>query len=187
MSDSNSKKISLFKLFLIFAKIGAISLGGGYVILPIIISELSHKNNLVKEDDIIDYFALSQSLPGIIAANISMFVGYKVRGKLGAIIAAFGVTFIPFWTIVLLASFVEKHMNNIYLAGILWGVSCAVVALILLTTREMWQKSVKNAYFYVILFSTFLSLQVFHLSPIKAIIVFTIFGVLYKRFLEVKK
>ena len=75
--------MSLFKLFLIFVKIGAILLGGGYVILPIMTSEFVDKRNLVSHDDLINYFALAQSLPGIIAANISMFIGYKLKGKWG--------------------------------------------------------------------------------------------------------
>ena len=86
-----TKKISLFNLYLIFVKIGAILLGGGYVILPIVTSEFVDKRNLISHDDLIDYFALSQSLPGIIAANISMFVGCKLRGKFGAIVAMSGV------------------------------------------------------------------------------------------------
>ena len=99
------QKVSLFKLFLIFVKVGAILLGGGYVILPILMNEFVEKRNLVEQDELVDFFALSQSLPGIIAANISMFVGYKLRGKLGALVAMFGVIFVPFLTIVVLASF----------------------------------------------------------------------------------
>ena len=70
------KKISLIKLFLIFVKIGAILLGGGYVILPILRNEFIERRSLINDDDLMDYFALSQTLPGIIAANISMFIGY---------------------------------------------------------------------------------------------------------------
>ena len=83
------KKISLTKLFIIFVKIGAILLGGGYVILPILINEFVEKRKLISHDDLIDYFALSQSLPGIIAANISMFIGYKLRGIIGLLIAMY--------------------------------------------------------------------------------------------------
>ena len=136
--------MSLLKLFLIFVKIGAILLGGGYVILPIMLNEFSEKRNLVTSEDIIDYFALSQSLPGIIAANMSMFIGYKLRGKSGAMAAMIGVTFIPFWCIVLLASILGALINNSYVQGALWGVGIAVIALIMLTVREMWQKSDKN-------------------------------------------
>ena len=146
--------MSLFKLFLIYVKIGAILLGGGYVILPIMTNEFVDKRNLVSHDDLIDYFALAQSLPGIIAANMSMFIGYKLRGKWGALVAMIGVTFIPFWTIVLLASVLGALTQNSYVVGALWGVGISVIALIMLTVREMWNKSTKNIFFYTIFFLT---------------------------------
>lgn len=173
--------MSLFKLFLIYVKIGAILLGGGYVILPIMTSEFAEKRNLVSHDDIVDYFALSQSLPGIIAANMSMFIGYKLRGKLGAIVAMIGVTFVPFWCILLLASIIVKLVNNVYVQGALWGVGVAVIALIILTVREMWQKSQRTSFFYAIFVMTLLSLLIFKLSPIQAILIFALIGVVYKR------
>ncbi len=177
----------LFKLFLIFVKIGAILLGGGYVILPIMTNEFVDKRNLVSHDDIIDYFALSQSLPGIIAANMSMFIGYKLKGKWGALAAMIGVTFVPFWCIVLLASIIGALVNNSYVQGALWGVGVAVIALIILTVREMWQKSTRSAYFYAIFVLTLLTLLVFKLSPIQTILMFSILGVVYKRLWEAKQ
>ena len=142
--------MSLFELFLIFTKIGAILLGGGYVILPIMTNEFVDKRKLVSHDDIVDYFALAQSLPGIIAANMSMFIGYKLRGKWGAVTAMLGVTFMPFWCIVLLASIIGSLTENSYIQGALWGVGAAVIALIVLTVREMWQKSQRGIFFYTI-------------------------------------
>lgn len=182
-----SKKVSLIKLFLIFTKIGAILLGGGYVILPIMTSEFVDKRKLVEHDDVIDYFALAQSLPGIIAANMSMFIGYKLRGKWGAVIAMIGVTFVPFWCIVLLASIISSLVNNSYVLGALWGVGISVIALIMLTVREMWQKSVRNGFFYTIFILTLATLLVFKLSPIQTILLFTFLGVAYKRIREGKK
>lgn len=176
----------LFKLFLIYVKIGAILLGGGYVILPIMTSEFVEKRNLVSHEDLIDYFALAQSLPGIIAANMSMFIGYKLKGKWGAIVAMVGVTFVPFWSIVLLASILGALTQNSYVLGALWGVGISVIALIMLTVREMWNKSNKNVYFYTIFLLTLFSLLVFKLSPIQSIVLFTLLGVLYKR-LTLKK
>lgn len=178
--------MSLFKLFLIYVKIGAILLGGGYVILPIMTSEFVEKRNLVSHEDLIDYFALAQSLPGIIAANMSMFIGYKLKGKWGAIVAMAGVTFVPFWSIVLLASILGALTQNSYVLGTLWGVGISVIALIMLTVREMWNKSNKNVYFYTIFLLTLFSLLVFKLSPIQSIVLFTLLGVLYKR-LTLKK
>lgn len=175
-----TKKISLFNLYLIFVKIGAILLGGGYVILPIVTSEFVDKRNLISHDDLIDYFALSQSLPGIIAANISMFVGCKLRGKFGAIVAMFGVITIPFACIVLLASILGALTENPIVNGALWGVGISVIALIMLTVREMWQKSVRDKFFYTIFILALLTLLIFKLSPIKTILLFTALGVLYK-------
>ncbi len=178
--------MSLFKLFLIYVKIGAILLGGGYVILPIMTNEFVDKRNLVSHDDLIDYFALAQSLPGIIAANMSMFIGYKLRGKWGALVAMIGVTFIPFWTIVLLASVLGALTQNSYVVGALWGVGISVIALIMLTVREMWNKSTKNIFFYTIFILTLISLLIFKLSPIQSILLFTLIGVGFKR-LNLKK
>ena len=178
--------MSLFKLFLIFVKIGAILLGGGYVILPILTSEFVEKRNLISHEELIDFFALSQSLPGIIAANISMFIGYKLRGKWGALVAMFGVTFIPFWCIVLLASVLASLVNNSIVQGALWGVGVSVIALIMLTVREMWQKSYRNKFFYIIFSLTLITLLIFKLSPIQTILLFTFIGIGYKRFREGK-
>lgn len=179
--------MSLIKLFLIFVKVGAILLGGGYVILPILTSEFVEKRNLVSHDDLIDYFALSQSLPGIIAANISMFIGYKLRGKFGAITAMVGVTFVPFWCIVLLASVLGQLIGNSYVQGALWGVGVAVIALIMLTVKEMWQKSERDKFFYSIYILALLALIILKLSPIQTILIFTLIGIFYQRFKEVRK
>lgn len=178
--------MSLFSLFLIFVKIGAILLGGGYVILPIMTSEFVDKRNLVSHDDIVDYFALAQSLPGIIAANMSMFIGYKLKGKWGAIAAMLGVIFVPFWSIVLLASILGSLVNNSYVQGALWGVGVAVIALIILTVREMWQKSTRDLFFYIIFAATLSTLIFLKLTPIQTILIFTAIGVLYQRFVANK-
>jgi chromate transporter len=175
-------KISLLKLFLIFIKIGAILLGGGYVILPIMQSEFSEKRKLVTQEELVNYFALSQSLPGIIAANMTMFIGYKLRGKFGALSAMFGVIFVPFWCIVLLASVLGKFVNNTYVQGALWGVGVGVVAMIILTTREIWQKSNRTLYFYIIFLLSLISILIMKISPIQTIILFSISGILFKSF-----
>ena len=174
------KRISLLNLFLIFVKIGAILLGGGYVILPILQSEFCEKRKLVKKDDLVNYFALSQSLPGIIAANMTMFIGYRLRGKSGALAAMFGVIFVPFWTIILLASVLGHFVNNLYVQKALWGVGIAVIALILLTAREVWQNSKLTLFFYTIFFLSLVSLLIFKLSPITVIIIYSLLGLAVK-------
>ena len=178
--------MSLFRLFLIFVKIGAILLGGGYVILPIMQSEFAEKRELVSKDELVNYFALAQSLPGIVAANMTMFIGYKLKGKTGALTAMFGVIFVPFWCIVILASVLNIFVNNTYVTGVMWGVGVAVLALILLTVREMWQRSERNLFFYFIFLASFTALMIFKLTPIQTILIFSVLGVLIK-FLQRKK
>ena len=173
--------MSLFRLFLIFVKIGAILLGGGYVILPIMYSEFSEKRDLVSKDDITDFFALSQSLPGIVAANISMFVGYKLRGVRGAITAIIGIIFVPFWMIVFLASVIGAASGNRYIQGIFWGIGIAVIALIILTVREVWQKSNRDWFFYFIFVCALATLLYTKLSPVQVIIIFSLLGILVTR------
>ena len=172
--------MSLFKLFLIFVKIGAILLGGGYVILPIMQNEFAEKRSLLSKDELVNYYAISQSLPGIVAANISMFVGYKLMGKTGALAAMLGIIFVPFWCIVLLASVLEVFINNVHLLGVMWGIGVAVIALILLTTRELWQNSKRDMFFYLIFLLSLMSLLVFKLSPVQTIILFSVIGVIIK-------
>ena len=176
--------MSYLNLFLVFVKIGAILLGGGYVILPILMNEFVEKRDLVTQDELIDYFALSQSLPGIIAANISMFIGYKLKGKFGAVVAMLGIIFVPFICIVSLASVLGLLSENSYIQSAFWGVGVAVVALIMLTIREILQKSTKDYFFYFIFSISLISLLILEFSPIKTILIYTFGGVLYKYLTE---
>ena len=173
-------KMSLFKLFLIFVKIGAILLGGGYVILPILQNEFVDKRQLISNDELLDYFALSQSLPGFIAANTSMFIGYKLRGKWGALASMLGIILVPVILIILLASILSFFTENPIVKNVFWGVGIAVVALILLTVREIWQNSNKDWFFYLILISALCLLIIFNFSPINVIILVSLFGLIIK-------
>ena len=179
--------MSLIELFKKKKKIGAILLGGGYIILPILTNEFVEKRNIISHDEILDFYALSQSLPGIIAANMSMFIGYKLKGKIGAVIAVFGIILVPFLCIVILASILNTIVSNQYIQGIFWGIGIAVIALILLTIREIWQKSNKNLFFYIIFVSALASILILKLSPIETIIIFSVLGVVIKRFIGGRK
>ncbi len=173
--------MSLFKLFLLFVKIGAILLGGGYVILPVVKAEFVEKNKLISEDDLIDYFAISQSLPGIIAANISIFVGYKLRRTIGAIVAVIGVTFAPFWSIVLLASIISKYLHTDIMQGIFWGVGVGVMVLMVSATREMWTKAFGDKFAFLLFVIALIIMMLTKASPVLVVIVSAIAGVIYKR------
>ena len=173
--------MTLIELFLLFMKIGAILLGGGYVILPVLTEELITKRNILTHDELMNFFALSQSLPGLIAINISLFVGYKLRGKYGALVCVMGIIFIPFWCIVLLGSFLSAIADSFVLQGAFKGVGIAVIALIMLNIREVWQNTKKNFFFYTIFSASLISMLLFKLSPITTILIFVPLGILIKK------
>ena len=80
-----------FEIYLLFFKMGAVTFGGGYAMLPILRTEIVDKRNWLKEEQVMDFYALSQGLPGIIAINVGTFIGYARKKKMGAIAAALGV------------------------------------------------------------------------------------------------
>ena len=147
-------------------------------------SEFCEKRHIVPKEELVNYFAVAQSLPGIVAANMTMFIGYRLKGKMGAVAAMIGVIFVPFWCIVILASVLDKFVNNSFVQGAMWGVSVAVIALIVLTVREMWQNSKRNLFFYLIFLSALIALLIFKMSPIHTILLFSVFGVMIIIFLK---
>ena len=172
--------MSLIKMFLLFIKIGAILIGGGYVILPILKSEFVDKHKLITEEELVNYFAISQSLPGIVATNIAIFVGYKLKRSLGAILAVCGLTFVPFWTIVLLASIIKEFAETDYLQGIFWGVAIGVTVLLISATKEFWEKSIIDTPSFLLFLFMFIVLIKTSTSPAIIIVSAGILGITIK-------
>lgn len=172
-------KPKLFDMFLSFLKIGCLLLGGGYVIVPLLRNELVEKHNWIDEKDIIDFYALGQCTPGIIAINTTLFIGYKLRGKTGALIAFLGLILPPFLAIILLASVLISISNNIVVNDVFWGVNIAIIILLILTVKEVWANSIVDK-FTLFLFLLILLLSVLKVSPVKSIILSGILGILYK-------
>ena len=174
------QRIRLIDIFVAFLYSGLILLGGGYVILPILQNELVKKRKWLTDSDLTDYYAVSQSLPGLISINISILVGYKLRGKSGALAGVLGITFFAFWAIVILSSIITKYTYNTYVQGAFWAISIAVVILIISAAREMWDKSVKDLSSFVV-FLAALSIMLFtKISPVYVILSSIVVGVVYK-------
>jgi chromate transporter len=116
-------------LFLTFVRIGTFTIGGGYAMLPLIEREVVGRGWITKED-FIDLFAVAQSLPGIFAVNISIFLGYKLKGIRGSTVCALG-TILPSFVIILgIALFFSHIQENVWVEKIFKGLRPAVVALI---------------------------------------------------------
>ncbi|MCD8377965.1 MAG: chromate transporter [Candidatus Gastranaerophilales bacterium] len=174
------KSITLGEIFLTFLKTGIILLGGGYVILPILQSEIVEKRNWLTLDELYDYYAVSQSLPGLIAINISIFAGYRISGKFGALAAVCGLTFSAFWAIIAISAILSKIVSNSLVQGVFWGVGIAVIVLIFSAVREMWSKSVNDKTSLLIYLIALCTMLIIEISPVYIIIISAIVGIICK-------
>lgn len=144
---SIARKLSfkeLVKLFLLTFKIGSVTFGGGMAMITIISSEFSEKRDWVSGEDISDIAAVAQTLPGIIAVNVSMLTGYRIGGVTAALIAGLGCVLPSFIVLCIVTTFYSALADNVYVRGILRGVSGAVVALFVSTLYKLSRKNIKN-------------------------------------------
>ncbi len=172
-----------YDIFKVFFKVGCLLLGGGYVILPLLQCELCTKRGWITEDELCEYYALSQSVPGLIAANVSIFVGYKLNKFIGALSAIFGLILPAFLAIIILAQILSTVMKFQFIQSIFWGVGIGVLMLLFLAVQEMWQKSIKtknDCYIFLLAFllSAFLNI------PPATIIIGAIIGAIIAAFRE---
>ncbi len=149
-------------------------MGGGYVILPLLQNELVDKRHWIEDEDLCEYFTLGQSIPGIIAANVSIFVGYKLKKFMGAVAAITGIVLPAFIAIILLAKIMEIIVNIKFVQYIFWGVGIGVLMLIFLAIKEIWNKSVVDKFTCWIFFITFIMSTCFKVPP-AILIIFAIF------------
>lgn len=172
---------SFYSIYKTFFKVGTMLLGGGYVILPLLQSELVEKKGWIDSNELCEYYALGQSVPGIIAANMSIFTGYKLSGQKGAVAAVLGIITPAFLAIILLASLLESIVDLAIVKNILWGVGVGVVMLLFLAVKEMWNKSVTDKFTCTIFLISFVLSACFKLSPAIIIILAIIAGVIFKK------
>jgi chromate transporter len=131
----------LFKLFLVFAKIGAFTLGGGYAMVPIIQSEVVDKKKWIDKDEFIDILAVAQSTPGALAINMSTFIGFKLNGILGSVFATLGCVLPSFVSITIIAMFFEKIIGEKIVQQAFMGIRPAVAALITFSVYKIAKSS----------------------------------------------
>jgi chromate transporter len=135
MKNKETTRQKLWALFSTFFKMALFTVGGGYAMLPVMEDEFVKKKKWVKPEDIVDVMAIVQSVPGIIAVNASVFVGYRVAGILGALAASIGVIAPSFIIIVIIAAFMSSIGNVDMISKAFLGVKAGVCALWLTTIR----------------------------------------------------
>lgn len=168
----------LIKLFLIFFKIGSFTFGGGYAMLPVIQKEIVDKQKWLKEEEILDVFAIAQSVPGVIALNSAIFIGKRTAGVWGAIFAGLGVILPSFAIILALATLLIRYRNNEILDKIFTGIRSASAALIMLAAIKMAKKVVKDKWGMAIAIIAFVIIVIFDIHAIWAVIIGASYGII---------
>ena len=158
-------------IFTCFAKIGAFTIGGGYAMIPIIQKEVVDKRGWISEEDFMDVLAISQSAPGILAVNISIFLGHKLRGTKGSIVATLGSTLPSFTIILMIAMFFAGYQDNPTVMAIFKGIRPVVVSLIAVPMINMAKKAKLNFYTGSLAVITALLIIFMKVSPLYILLV----------------
>ncbi len=162
---------TLREMFFIFFRIGALTLGGGYVMIPIMEDEIVHKRKWITEKDFINILAIAQSFPGAIAINTSIYVGYKIRKHRGALTACLGLILPPFLIISSAAALILSYGEHPVVKQIFMGVRPAVAGLIAAAVVRLSSKLEHSAFNIVMGLAAFGAISILGFHPISIILV----------------
>lgn len=170
----------LIGIFFVFFKMGAVTFGGGYSMLPILRREIVQRRGWLSEEQVMDFFAVSQCLPGLIASNASAFIGYQRRKAPGAIAAVLGVVAPSIIVITLIAALMQNFQNEPMVRHAFKAISICVCALILEAVISMWKKGVKDWVGLVICLVVFALAAFTDVSPVWLVMFSAISGIAVK-------
>lgn len=160
----------LIELFLVFAEMGAVTFGGGYAMLPILQREIVEKRKWATDDELMDYFALGQCTPGVIAVNTATFIGCKMKGWLGGAFATLGVITPSIIIITIIAMFLTNFADLAVVKHAFAGIRACVTVLIIDAVIRLGKKSIKDSR-GVIIFLVILGLSLFtKISPVALVL-----------------
>lgn len=166
----------LIKLFLAFAKIGAVTFGGGYAMLPILQRDIVEKHKWVTEDELMDYFAIGQCTPGVIAVNTGTFVGYKIKGIFGGIAATLGVIFPSIVIITIISAFISNFSEFEVVQYAFNGIRVCVCVLIFNAVIKLSKNALIDKWAWAIFLVVFALSFFFDVSATILIVVSGILG-----------
>ena len=168
---------NLFNLYFSFAKIGTFTIGGGLAMMPMMQSELIQKRKWITDEELIDYYAVGQSTPGIVAVNVATFVGYKQMGIIGGIFATLGMVTPSLVIIMILASLINSINDFPIIQKALKGINVAVAALLTSTIINFMKKTIKKFSNAIFMMISFLLVFVFKLPSFWIILFALLIGV----------
>ena len=177
---------TLFKLFFSFAKMGLFTFGGGYAMLPMIKSEIVEKNKWATEDEIMDYYAIGQVTPGVIAVNTATFVGHKVKGLIGSIFATMGMIVPPIIIITLIAIFLKNFSHLMVIKYAFNGIRACVCVQVFQAIFMMAKKSLPD-FICIVIFILVIVFSVTNiLDPTLLVVLAGVTGIIIKNFTRKK-
>lgn len=169
----------LLTLFVTFFKIGLFTIGGGYAMIPLIEREVVDRHGWISREDFPDLLAIAQSAPGVFAVNISIFIGYRMRGVRGSVCCALGTVMPSILIILAIAMFLGQFRDNRIVTNVLKGIRPAVIALILTPTIRLAKTAGLNRYTAWVPVVTALLIWALGVSPVWIIMAAILGAVLY--------
>ena len=168
-------------LFVAFARIGALTFGGGYAMIPILEREIVDRRGWATEEELMDYYAVGQCTPGVIAVNVATFIGYKVGGTLGGIAATLGVVAPSVLIITLIAGILTNFADVPAVKSAFAGIRVCVSVLIVNAVIKLWKKAVVDKATLVLFLLVFLLSLLTGLSPAVFVLLCAAAGILLTR------
>lgn len=169
-------KVRLIDIFWLFLKVGSMIFGGGIVIIPLLEAEAVKKRGWITSEELIEFYAISQLIPGINIPDVSMFIGYKLRGKSGALVAGIGVVLIPFLLILIFSMFFNMVTNFSLIKSAIWGVSIGTIVILLSAVKTIWKNSIPDKFTLVLFLIIFILTAFTNVSPVWFVFIALLFG-----------
>ncbi|VEF49257.1 chromate transporter [Bacillus freudenreichii] len=179
MKDKNA--YLLLQLFWTFMKISPVTFGGGFVMMPLMKKEVVEKKKWIKDEEIVDSFALAQSAPGSVAVNSAAFVGYRIAGVKGALAATIGMMIPTFFIVIILSLLFLTVRNNHFVEAAFKGIRPAVVALIVYAALTTVRSSITDKSTLTVMISAVILLIFFHMHPVLLIAAGILSGIAIKK------
>ncbi len=172
---------TLWELFIAFAKVGVMTFGGGYAMIPILEREIVDNHGWATEEELMDYYAVGQCTPGIIAVNTATFIGNKIRGVLGGIVATIGMVFPSLVIITVIAAALTNFADIPAVKSAFAGIRVCVCVLIFNAVIKLWKKAVTDKGALVLCLAVFLLSVFFDISPVVFVLLCAAAGILFTK------
>ena len=170
----------LWQLFVTFAIVGVTTFGGGYAMLPALQREVVDKRKWASDEEVMDWYAIGQCTPGVIAVNTATFVGQKQAGVIGGIFATLGVVFPSLVIITIIAAFIQNFAHLAVVQKAFAGIRVCVCVLILNAVVKLWKKSVVDWKTLVIFAAVFAGSVFLSVSPVVYVVIAALAGIVVK-------